>query len=112
VSRYENDRVMPSVEVIVKMARAYPMSLDYLLLDDAPRRALEMPVSKLAERVLRVGPLAEVLELPGVLAYGESAEQALAHVQALALRVLADRLEHGEGPRGPISVRFETSAAA
>jgi predicted RNase H-like HicB family nuclease len=56
--------------------------------------------------------LAEVLELPGVLAYGESAEQALAHVQALALRVLADRLEHGEGPRGPMSVRFETSAAA
>jgi predicted RNase H-like HicB family nuclease len=56
--------------------------------------------------------LAEVLELPGVLAYGESAEDALARVQALALRVLADRLEHGEGPRGPMSVRFETSAAA
>ena len=56
--------------------------------------------------------LAEVLELPGVLAYGDSAEDALAHVQALALRVLADRLEHGEGPRGPMSVRFETSAAA
>ncbi len=56
--------------------------------------------------------LAEVQELPGVLAYGETAEDALAHVQALALRVLADRLEHGEGPRGPMSVSFETSAAA
>ncbi len=56
--------------------------------------------------------LAEVQELPGVLAYGETAEDAIAHVQALALRVLADRLEHGEGPRGPMSVRFETSAAA
>ena len=56
--------------------------------------------------------LAEVLELPGVLAYGESADDALAHVQALALRVLADRLDHGEGPRGPVSVTFETSAAA
>jgi len=56
--------------------------------------------------------LAEVLELPGVLAYGESAEVALAHVQALALRVLADRLEHGEGPAGPVSVSFETSPAA
>ena len=56
--------------------------------------------------------VAEVVDLPGVLAYGESAELALAHVQALALRVLADRLEHGEGPRGPVSVTFETSSAA
>ena len=56
--------------------------------------------------------LAEVLELPGALAYGATAEIALARAQALALRVLADRLEHGEGPRGPVSVTFETSAAA
>ena len=56
--------------------------------------------------------LAEVIDLPGVMAYGSSADQALAHVQALALRVLADRLEHDEGPRGPVSVQFETSAAA
>lgn len=56
--------------------------------------------------------LAEVQELPGVMAYGATAEDALAHVQALALRVLADRLEHGEGPRGPVSVSFETFAAA
>jgi predicted RNase H-like HicB family nuclease len=41
--------------------------------------------------------LAEVMELPGVLAYGRTLEEALARVQALALRVLADRLEHGEG---------------
>ena len=41
--------------------------------------------------------LAEVLELPGVLAYGTTSEEALAKTQALALRVLADRLEHGEG---------------
>ena len=47
-----------------------------------------------------------------MMAYGETAEDAIAHVQALALRVLADRLEHGEGPRGPMSVSFETSAAA
>jgi len=56
--------------------------------------------------------LAEVVELPGVMAYGESAELALARVQALALRVLADRLEHAEGPRGPVSVTFETASAA
>jgi predicted RNase H-like HicB family nuclease len=55
--------------------------------------------------------LAEVVDLPGVLVYGESAEVALVHVQALALRVLADRPEHGEWPAGPVSVSFETSSA-
>lgn len=40
--------------------------------------------------------LAEVPDLPGVLAYGETQEVAVARAQALALRVLADRLEHGE----------------
>ena len=56
--------------------------------------------------------IAEVVDLPGVVAYGESAEAALAHAQALALRVLADRLDHDEGPRGPVSVTFETASAA
>ncbi|MCA1816285.1 MAG: type II toxin-antitoxin system HicB family antitoxin [Acidobacteria bacterium] len=37
--------------------------------------------------------LAEVLELPGVMAYGQTHEEAIAKAQALALRVLADRLE-------------------
>ena len=40
--------------------------------------------------------LAEVPILPGVLAYGDTREQAVALVQALSLRVLADRLENGE----------------
>ncbi len=40
--------------------------------------------------------LAEIPDLPGVLAYGDTRDAAVAHVQALALRVLADRLEHGE----------------
>ena len=40
--------------------------------------------------------LAEVLELPGVMTYGSSPDDAKAKVQALALRVVADRLEHGE----------------
>ena len=56
--------------------------------------------------------LAEVVDLPGVMAYGDTAELALAHAQALALRGLADRLDHDEGPRGAVSVTFETSAAA
>ncbi|MDX2170203.1 MAG: type II toxin-antitoxin system HicB family antitoxin [Deltaproteobacteria bacterium] len=40
--------------------------------------------------------IAEVVELPGVHVYGVSEEQAQAKAQALALRVLADGLEHGE----------------
>ena len=40
--------------------------------------------------------LAEAPELPGVMAYGASRAEAVAQVEMLALRVLADRLEHGE----------------
>jgi predicted RNase H-like HicB family nuclease len=40
--------------------------------------------------------IAEVVELPGTLAYGDKRTEAIARVQALALRVLADRLEHVE----------------
>jgi len=40
--------------------------------------------------------IAEVPELPGVLAYGHSREHAIASAEALALRVLAERLENGE----------------
>ena len=40
--------------------------------------------------------LAEVPQLPGVLAYGSSADEAMAKADVLALRVLAERLEHGE----------------
>jgi predicted RNase H-like HicB family nuclease len=43
--------------------------------------------------------IAEVPEIPGVLAYGAAASEAMARAQALALRVLADRLErNGEQP--------------
>lgn len=40
--------------------------------------------------------IAEVATLPGVLAYGATREEAMARAEVLALRVLADRLEHGE----------------
>jgi len=40
--------------------------------------------------------LAEVPDIPGVLAYGETRDEAIERVQALSLRVLADRLDHGE----------------
>lgn len=41
--------------------------------------------------------IAEVADLPGVIAYGGSRQEAIDRVQALSLRVLADRIEHGEG---------------
>ena len=50
--------------------------------------------------------LAEVVELPGVLAYGGSSDEAIAKAQALALRVLADPLEHNEGPPEFVSISF------
>ncbi|HSU69140.1 MAG TPA: type II toxin-antitoxin system HicB family antitoxin [Tepidisphaeraceae bacterium] len=40
--------------------------------------------------------IAEVAELPGVLAYGQTRDEAVRKAQALSLRVLAERLEHGE----------------
>ena len=40
--------------------------------------------------------IGEVVDLPGVLAYGGTREEAVAKAKALAFRVLADRLEHGE----------------
>jgi predicted RNase H-like HicB family nuclease len=40
--------------------------------------------------------IAEISDLAGVMAYGESPEQAVAKVESLALRVIADHLEHGE----------------
>jgi predicted RNase H-like HicB family nuclease len=50
--------------------------------------------------------LAEVLELPGVLAYGGSPEEARSRVQALALRVVADRLENGEAGPDFLDISF------
>jgi predicted RNase H-like HicB family nuclease len=50
--------------------------------------------------------LAEVPQLPGVLAYGNTSDEALAKAEVLALRVLAERLEHGEArPVAPTESR-------
>jgi predicted RNase H-like HicB family nuclease len=50
--------------------------------------------------------LADIAALPGVTAYGRTRRQATAAVQALALRLIADRLEHGETVPGPMFVTF------
>jgi len=48
---------------------------------------------------------ADIPQLPGTMAYGETGEEALSNVQALGLRVLADRIEHGEEvPEGVMEI--------
>ena len=53
--------------------------------------------------------IAEVVELSGVLAYGVTREEATARVQALALRVVADRLDHGEEGPSLLSIAFRAA---
>ena len=59
ISRYENNKVTPSVEVVVKLAKAFEVSVDHLLLDDAPRQLLHGPVNKLTEKIMHLERLSE-----------------------------------------------------
>ena len=54
--------------------------------------------------------LAEVPELPGVLAYGTTSSEAMSKAEVLALRVIADRLEHGESK--PVAIHIAIPLAA
>lgn len=53
--------------------------------------------------------IAEVLELPGAMVYGTSRDEASAKVQALALRVIAEQLEHGENAPDLVSISFKAA---
>jgi len=53
--------------------------------------------------------IAEVADLPGVMAYGVTRPDAVAKVQALALRALAERLDHGEADPELLNVSFEAA---
>lgn len=53
--------------------------------------------------------IAEVPALPGVLCYGRDRDDALAGVQALALRVIAERLENREAPAEFLNVIFKAA---
>ena len=50
--------------------------------------------------------IAEIMEISGVLVYGNNQQQAITKAQALALRVIADKLEHGEMDFGLTSFEF------
>lgn len=69
---------------------------------DAPRLIVEIEQEEDGRWI------AEVPALPGALAYGATREQAVARVEALALRVLADRLEHDE-PVPELSALFQAA---
>lgn len=57
--------------------------------------------------------IAEIPSLPGALAYGGTKDDAIAAVEALALRAVADRVEHREAPTSePLSVSFAPAFAA
>ena len=53
--------------------------------------------------------VAEVSDLPGVMTYGLTRPDAVAKIQALALRVLAERLEHGEAVPELLNVTFQAA---
>ena len=53
--------------------------------------------------------IAEIPEIPGVMVYGASREEALAKAQALALRVMAERLDHGEMLAEPLNILFDAA---
>src|SRR5579859_706871 len=54
------------------------------------------------------GPwIAEIVDVPGVMAYGATEKEAMASAQALALRVLADRIEQEKEPTETVTVSIE-----
>jgi len=56
VSRYENGRVAPSLEAVVRIANT---SIDYLVTPDAPRRPLRAPGNALDARLADLGQLTD-----------------------------------------------------
>ena len=50
--------------------------------------------------------IAEALELPGVMAYGATREEAISNTEKLAIEVIADRVQHGELPPDAFNVSF------
>jgi predicted RNase H-like HicB family nuclease len=73
-------------------------------------RDLNMNFTLECEQEEDVRWIAEVPELPGVLAYGSSSADAMSKAEVLALRVIADKLENGESE--PVSIRFSLPLSA
>ena len=54
--------------------------------------------------------IAEALELPGVMTYGETPEEAISNTERLAVEVIADRVKHGELPPSALNVGSQPCA--
>ena len=50
--------------------------------------------------------IAEALELPGVMSYGSTRDEAISNTERLAIEVIADRISHGELPSSALAVSF------
>jgi len=50
--------------------------------------------------------IAEVVDIPGVLVYGKTRDEAVLKAQSLALRVLAEQIDHGEVSSMPLTISF------
>ena len=59
ISRYENGKITPSVEVLVKLAEVFDVSIDYLLIEKAVRSPLRLDDSRLLERLQEIKSLSE-----------------------------------------------------
>lgn len=53
--------------------------------------------------------IAEALELPGVMTYGATREDAISNTERLAIEVIADRIKHGELPASAMNISFQQS---
>ena len=59
ISRYESGRTAPSADTVVRLAEVFGISCDYLLVDDAPRRAFRSAEDVLGDRLASVAELAD-----------------------------------------------------
>ena len=57
ISRYENGRITPSADALVRIAETFNVSCDYLLIDNAPRRPFRSPEDTLGERLHTINEL-------------------------------------------------------
>lgn len=57
ISRYENGRMTPSAEAVVRLAEVLDISTDYLLIEDSPRRSRHAPENILGDRLAAVSEL-------------------------------------------------------
>ena len=56
--------------------------------------------------------IADIPALPGVMAYGKDRVEVIANVKVLALRVIADEIEHGERPPEAVDSIFSVASVA